>query len=42
MDIECPECGALNKVEDENKHELIDCWNCRERYEYDPLCSKEE
>jgi lysine biosynthesis protein LysW len=35
MDIECPECGALNETDDVERYELITCWACGHAFEYD-------
>lgn len=36
MEVECPECGALNEVENEHETELLVCWQCGHEHEYDP------
>ncbi len=36
MEMECPECGAENEVDDPHAHELLTCWSCEHDYEYNP------
>lgn len=35
IEVECPNCGALNRIEEKEVYGLVSCWSCGYDFEYD-------